>query len=45
MKIPPVRVELFRSDGRKDGRTDRHEKFIIAWSNFAKALKKGLIWV
>lgn len=42
MKILPVRAELFHSDGRKDGETDRQtdmSKQIVAFGNFVIAPK------
>ena len=44
MKIRLVTAELFHPDRWTDGRTDRYDKFIIAWSNFAKAPKKVLMY-
>jgi hypothetical protein len=37
MKIRPVGAELFRADGRSDGRTDM--KLIVAFRNFTNAPK------
>jgi len=38
MKIHPVRADLFRLDGRTDGRTDRHEE---AYSRFSQFCNSG----
>ena len=42
MKIPPVEDECFYADGRKDGRTDTHDKLIVAFRSFMKAPKNCL---
>jgi hypothetical protein len=36
MKIRPVGAELFHADGQ----TDRHDKLVVAFRNFAKAAEK-----
>lgn len=41
MKIRPVRAELFHPGGWMDEQTDKHDKFIIAWSNFANVQKRA----
>ena len=41
MNICPVVTELFHADGRKDWQVDV-AKLMVAFSNFAKAPKKGL---
>ena len=44
MKIHLVEAELFRSDGRTDGRTDM-TKLIVAFRNFTNAPKSDcLLW-
>jgi len=40
MENRPVGAELFRADGRTDGKTDK-TKLTIAFSNFANAPKIG----
>jgi len=40
MKIRLVGAELFHADGRTDGQTTDTTKLIVAFRNFANALKK-----
>ena len=39
IKMRPVGADLFRTDGRKEGRTDRHAEANIRFSQFRSHIK------